>query len=256
MSDFGLKFSSLSKSGVKLFYEKDAQQMAYDPYERYDFLQRQAFIHLKNDMYESLRLDIQDTMSHFHCKGKVMLELGCGIGSELYRMSNLFAFDHYLGCDTSKRFLENAQNLFVNGKPIKYSLEPFGLVGESFQFAENANIEFCLASAEDLPLEDASIDCIINCFLFDRVKDPKKLVDEIGRVLRPGGIVITATPFNFKSLDLRQMFGDAEKLNVIFELNDLRMLKESRKISLIEPLDISENIIVWNTALFYHVKSS
>lgn len=256
MSNLGFASSSLSKSGVKLFYEKDEQQMAYDPYERYDFLQRQAFIHLKNDMYEVLRFDIQDTMSHFQSKGKVMLELGCGIGSELYRMSNLFAFDHYLGCDTSKRFLENAQNLFVHGKSIEYSFEPFGLVNESFQFNGNANIEFCLASAEELPLEDASIDCIINCFLFDRVNDPKKLVDEISRVLRPGGIVITATPFNFKSLALRQMFGDAEKLNGIFELNDLRLLKESKNISLIEPLDISKNKIVWNTALFYHVKFS
>ena len=51
------------------------------------------------------------------------------------------------------------------------------------------------------------------------------------------------------------MFGDAEKLNGIFELNDLRLLKESKNISLIEPLDISKNKIEWNTALFYHMKS-
>lgn len=256
MSDFGFKFSSVSKSGVKLFYVKDDQQMAYDQYERYDFLQRQAFIHLKSDMYKPIRIHIQDTMSHFESKGKVMLELGCGIGSELFRLSNHFSFDHYLGCDTSKRFLEHAQNLFVHGNSVEYSLGSFGLLDQSFQFNGNSNISFCLASAEELPLEDASVDCIINFFLFDRVNDPKKLVEEISRVLRPGGIVVTATPFNFKSLNHRQMFGNTERLNGIFERNDLRTLGGTTKISLIEPLDISENKILWNTFLFYHVKSS
>ncbi len=43
-------------------------------------------------------------------------------------------------------------------------------------------------TAEDLPIEDASIDCVIASWTLCSVSDPQSTLGEIRRVLRPGGI--------------------------------------------------------------------
>ncbi len=46
------------------------------------------------------------------------------------------------------------------------------------------------ASAEDLPLEDNSVDCIIAFLVFCTIPDPDKAAREMARVLKPGGEVL------------------------------------------------------------------
>lgn len=48
---------------------------------------------------------------------------------------------------------------------------------------------------EDLPFNDNSIDVILNIAVLEHVPNPKKVIDEIYRVLKPNGIVYTAFPF-------------------------------------------------------------
>ena len=53
----------------------------------------------------------------------------------------------------------------------------------------------CIADAHDLPFPPASFDfCVANAVL-EHVVDPRQCVDEIERVLRPGGFVYAETPF-------------------------------------------------------------
>ena len=47
----------------------------------------------------------------------------------------------------------------------------------------------------DLPFLDNSIDVVFNSAVLEHVPNPQKVVDEIYRVLKPGGVIYTAFPF-------------------------------------------------------------
>ena len=58
------------------------------------------------------------------------------------------------------------------------------------------------ANAEDtLPFEDASFDAVVAGELLEHVRDPAAVVDEVRRVLRPGGTFVGSVPnaFRFQS---------------------------------------------------------
>ncbi len=52
-----------------------------------------------------------------------------------------------------------------------------------------------VCNIEDLPFKNNSIDLILNLAVLEHVPNPKKVIDEIQRVLKPGGVVYTAFPF-------------------------------------------------------------
>lgn len=52
-----------------------------------------------------------------------------------------------------------------------------------------------VALGENLPFIDNSIDAIICDYVLEHVKNPKVIVDEICRVLKPGGLVYVGLPF-------------------------------------------------------------
>jgi SAM-dependent methyltransferase len=45
-----------------------------------------------------------------------------------------------------------------------------------------------------LPLRNESIDCVLNMSVLEHVTSPERLVDEICRVIRPGGLVVLGGP--------------------------------------------------------------
>lgn len=69
---------------------------------------------------------------------------------------------------------------------------------------ENEAVAFCareykqgsyfLASAYSLPLHDNSVDAIILSMAIEHFREPARAVKDLGRVLRPGGIIIVTTP--------------------------------------------------------------
>ena len=52
-----------------------------------------------------------------------------------------------------------------------------------------------VANAEDLPLEDETIDLILNLAMSEHTKRPDVVVEEMLRVLRPGGVALSYLPF-------------------------------------------------------------
>jgi len=57
---------------------------------------------------------------------------------------------------------------------------------------ENVNI---VCDIENIPFEDNSVDFIINIAVLEHVPNPEKVISEIFRVLKPGGIVCSFFPF-------------------------------------------------------------
>jgi SAM-dependent methyltransferase len=62
------------------------------------------------------------------------------------------------------------------------------------RYGAAANIDFRDGRCEAIPLADASVDLVVSFETLEHIPDPGKLVLEVARVLRPGGIFAVSTP--------------------------------------------------------------
>jgi SAM-dependent methyltransferase len=97
-------------------------------------------------------------------EGKECLDVGCGGGRYSIAMGRLGA-GQVVGCDISDDGLANAC-LRAEGTP---------------------NVTFEQASVLDLPFDDGSFDFVFSSGVLHHTTDPDKGLDELTRVLRPGG---------------------------------------------------------------------
>ena len=102
-------------------------------------------------------------------RGKRVLDLGCRSGA-LTR--HFLEGNAVVGLDVDAAALEKARTL---------GIEPM-----------QANVE------EPLPFEDARFDAVVAGELFEHLQFPDALVDEIERVLRPGGVIVGSVPNAFR----------------------------------------------------------
>lgn len=51
-----------------------------------------------------------------------------------------------------------------------------------------------IASADDLPFEDARFDCVVCTEVLEHCARPRQAMNEMARVLKPGGVVLLTTP--------------------------------------------------------------
>ncbi len=86
---------------------------------------------------------------------------------------------------------ENARIVNLGSGPIKLF---DGIIDVDIYPHKNVDV---LADAQALPFKDASISGVVNIALLEHVKDPLLVINEIHRVLKPGGYVYTVTPFIF-----------------------------------------------------------
>jgi arsenite methyltransferase len=100
--------------------------------------------------------------------GAVVLDLGCGAGTDLLIAAQMTGpAGRVIGIDMTASMLDLA----------RASASEMGL----------ANVELHEALIESVPLEDASVDIVISNGVIDLVPDKDAVLDEIDRVLRPGG---------------------------------------------------------------------
>jgi arsenite methyltransferase len=100
--------------------------------------------------------------------GSVVLDLGCGAGTDLLMAAQMTGpAGRVIGVDMTASMLERA----------RMSADEMGL----------GNVEVHEALIEALPLADASVDVVISNGVIDLVPDKDAVLDEIDRVLRPGG---------------------------------------------------------------------
>lgn len=100
--------------------------------------------------------------------GEVVLDLGCGAGTDLLIAAQMTGPEgRAVGVDMTATMLTR----------VRESAVEMGLV----------NVELHEALIERLPLEGASVDVVISNGVLDLVPDKDAVMDEIDRVLRPGG---------------------------------------------------------------------
>jgi arsenite methyltransferase len=100
--------------------------------------------------------------------GSVVLDLGCGAGTDLLIAAQMTGpTGRVIGVDMTASMLDRART----------SADEMGL----------SNVELHEALIEAVPIEDASVDVVISNGVIDLVPDKDAVLDEIDRVLRPGG---------------------------------------------------------------------
>jgi arsenite methyltransferase len=100
--------------------------------------------------------------------GSTVLDLGCGAGTDLLIAAQMAGPEgRAIGVDMTAAMLERARD----------SAEEMGL----------ETVELHESLIESLPLEDGSVDVVISNGVIDLVPDKDAVLDEIDRVLRPGG---------------------------------------------------------------------
>ena len=100
--------------------------------------------------------------------GEVVVDLGCGGGLDVFLASaKVGAEGRAIGIDMTPEMIERARR---NAEKGGYT-----------------NVEFHLASIDELPLEDNSVDCVISNCVINLAPDKQAVFREVARVLKPGG---------------------------------------------------------------------
>ena len=100
--------------------------------------------------------------------GEVVVDLGSGGGMDVFLA---------------------ARNVGRAGKSIGIDMTPemIELANRNLARTDFENVEFHLAEIEAMPLESASVDCVISNCVLNLVPDKEKAFREIARILKPGG---------------------------------------------------------------------
>lgn len=117
------------------------------------------------DAYRYEKLDYLPRVVDFAgLRGMQLLEVGCGVGTDLIRMARMGA--RVTGVEIAEVAIQLArQNFAQNDLPAK----------------------LCLMNGERLAFQDNSFDVVYAHGVLQYTADPQRMVDEIHRVLRPGG---------------------------------------------------------------------
>ena len=128
----------------------------------------------------------RDTIDHLHryaiiskyIEGKIVLDIasGEGYGTNLISQKAKFAY----GVDIDAQSIADARQ--------KYQKE---------------NIEFLEGSTDAIPLQDDSVDVLISYETIEHHDRHEEMMQEIKRVLKPGGMVIISTPDKYFYSDKR-----------------------------------------------------
>jgi SAM-dependent methyltransferase len=126
--------------------------------------------------------------------GEVVLDLGSGGGLDVFLA---------------------AQKVGQTGRSIGIDMTPemIELANKNLSRTEFDNVEFHLAQIEAMPLESASVDCVISNCVLNLVPDKEKAFAEIVRILKPGGrlavsdIALHKTPPAAREKQVRALTG-------------------------------------------------
>ena len=146
-----------------------------------------------------------------------VLDVGCGFGATHLILAERFAEAAFTGIDLSDPLLELART----------AAEAAG-VGERVRF-EHADVQ-------QIPYEDDSFDVVLNANMVHLVENPVQMLDEIERVLAPGGTLLIA--------DLRRSWlGWIER-----EIRSALTVAEARELfgrSAVRPGAFTQDLLWW-----------
>jgi len=103
-----------------------------------------------------------------------VLDIGCGIGYYVFELSDKF------GCK-------------VEG--IDLDAEDIQLANKIKNITKNTNVNFKVSNVLNLDYPDESFDKIIMSEVLEHIRDDKKVLSDLYRILKPHGYLILSTPY-------------------------------------------------------------
>jgi 2-polyprenyl-3-methyl-5-hydroxy-6-metoxy-1,4-benzoquinol methylase len=131
------------------------------------------------------------------CRGRLLLEIGCGVGIDLVRFARGGAI--VTGIDLAETAIDLAKTNFRHN----------GL-----------SADLCVMNGESLQFEDQSFDVVYAHGVLQYTANPQRMVNELHRVLRPGGKAIMMVYNKYSWLNLL-----SKAMNVELEHADAPALK-------------------------------
>lgn len=201
------------------------------------------------DHYNKVADTLLDDIS---LEGKYVLDVGCGTGILTLKLLERKAKKVY-GIDISENMVD----------VLKKKIEADGYL--------QGMADVLVADAENIPFEDNYFDVVISSMVFGMVPNPERMIREMLRVLKPGGIVALSThgPKHyaeltdavFKAIPKRYMLGRrilywpraCEQMHMLFHKAGLHEIKVKESIWHDSFQDSSEmyEFIASSTANFY-----
>lgn len=123
-------------------------------------------------------------------KSDKVIEIGCEGG---YLLKKMPSAQEVVGLDIARNALEDARN-----------------------FVKSDKIKFVCADASNIPFEDFYFDKVICSQTLEHVDNPDRVVKEMFRIVKPGGIVVISVP-NEKVLSIfKKLFVKIGLFNLLF----------------------------------------
>lgn len=226
-----------------------------DPYEQYDpMVLRQSLLHLSDELHP-VGYPFQALLDWMHARlptntPEVILDIGCGVGRLAGALARHYPKATVWGVDYSYQMLRQAWRYWKSGSTLEVNGNARGWPCLQLQRPTIDNLQFGLATAEDLPIQSASVPLCTASFLFDRLEHPEAFLQEVYRVLVPGGQFLLATPFNFQRADLWRQYGEVSKLVAALERMGFSSQHQIDRLELTEPLDGRGNRLLWEVGVF------
>lgn len=130
-----------------------------------EFGTREFFDDVERHRYEEYAPWMPEVMGFDSFKGKSLLEIGCGMGSDLMQFARGGA--RCTGVDLTPRSIEISRHRF----------QLYNMPGD-----------FLITDGEHLPFKDESFDVVYSNGVLHHTPDTEGAVREVHRVLKPGGI--------------------------------------------------------------------
>jgi len=168
------------------------------------------------------------------------LDIGCHVGgfTALQAQRSRFVF----GLDVSFENLLLASQI-LKGRPKR--LDRYRLYQEGMRYQWRKlhaprcqNVEFVVATGDNLPFQASSVETVSSCNVVDIVPQPLKLVDEKIRVLKKRGLLLLSDPYEFYGVSFKRLKTRSRK-------SPLRVIKQ-RIASQIEIVQ-EEDDVPWIT---------
>ena len=124
------------------------------------------------------------------------------VGAAFGRVALDLARNHRvaLDIDLSGALVSAARDVAATGR-ARYAIQQEGEITEELDVPVDTppNARFAVADALGLPFADRAFDTVVALNLVDRVPDPGRALDELGRVTAPRGTLVVGSPYTWLS---------------------------------------------------------
>jgi SAM-dependent methyltransferase len=125
-------------------------------------------------------------------------EAGCSVGPDLRTLAR--RADHVIACDAWLAPLRAARALLAGEAvpvPVRDEGRTFHWAPEPLLLPRVDNVTLLAANALDPPLSAETVDIALAVNLLDNVPAPLTLLGQLDAVLKPGGLLVLASPFHW-----------------------------------------------------------